>query len=109
MAQGRPESSASRGWKGEKGFEGDLDGADAVFEVDLGDGEGGVEVGLLKAGEAGDVLEAEAFLLEVEGREEAAFEDGGEGGAGGGLDPDGGEGVLEGVAIVGAVEDLPVL
>ena len=47
--------------------------------------------------------------MEVVRREETALQDDRVGGGCGGFEPEAGEGVFEGVADVGAVEDLPVL
>src|ERR1017187_5760070 len=81
MATGRPLSSGSWGMKGVKGSS--------------------------EADQAGGVLGTESGGTFV-GRLDARFEHAGDGLAGAGLHPDGGEGVVGCVALVGAVEDFPV-
>ncbi len=95
------------GDEGGEGFEGDADGERGIGEIDAGEGELAGEGGGGEADEAGGVFGAESAGAFV-GRLDARFEDAGDGFAGAGLHPDGGEGVVGRVAFVGAVEDFPV-
>ena len=95
------------GDEGGEGFERDADGEGGIGEIDAGEGELAGEGGGGEADEAGGVVGAESAGAFV-GRLDARFEHAGDGLAGAGLHPDGGEGVGGCVAFVGAVEDFPV-
>lgn len=90
-----------------EGFEGDIDGESGVGEVDVGEREFAGEGSGGEAREAGGILRAEAVLAFV-GRLITGFENVGDRFSTADLRPDGGEGVGEVVAFIGAVEDFPI-
>ena len=93
--------------EGGEGVEGDAHGERGIGEIDAGERELAGEGGGGEAYEAGDVLGAESTGAFV-GRLDARFQHAGDGLAGPGLHPDGGEGVGGRIAFVGAVEDFPI-
>ncbi len=93
--------------KGRDGFEGDGDGEAIVVEVDARGGEFADEGCALEAREAWHIARAETFGTGV-GRLDTRFEDVGHGRFTFGLDPEAGEGVLRRIALIGAIEDLPI-
>jgi hypothetical protein len=90
-----------------EGFERDADGEDGVGEIDARERKLAGESRIGEADEARGVLGAESAGAFI-GRLYARFEDTGDGLARAGLRPDGRECVRGRVALVGAIEDLPV-
>jgi hypothetical protein len=91
------------GDEGGEGFERDADGEGGIGEIDAGQGELAGEGGGGEADQAGRVLGAESAGAFV-GRLDARFQHAGDGLAGAGLHPDGGEGVLGALPLSGRLK-----
>ena len=86
-----------------------VDWAVGVHKIDAREGKRRGEYGFGQARQTGNVGKAEAFLLEIVRREQAALQNDAVRFCARRLDPHAGEGILEGVADVRAIEYLPIL